>query len=100
MTGVYKVDIQEKSEEILLGGVIAHQTRGNWVPEQDMEAVCNFADKQALTRQLYWMRIDAAPQSWHERVAEQRAEVTDEERKEMKESLVIVLRPAGPCALR
>ena len=52
LTGVYKVDIQEKSEEILLGGVIAHQTRRNWVPEQDMEAVCNFADKQALTRQL------------------------------------------------
>ena len=74
LTGFYKVGNQGKSsfrlqkplsesEEILLGGAIVRQTRDNWVPEQDMEAVCSLADKSALTRQLYWMRIDAAQQS-------------------------------------
>jgi hypothetical protein len=63
LTGLYKVDIQEKSffrlqkplsesEEILLGGAIVRQTLDNWVPEQHLEAACNFADKSALAALL------------------------------------------------
>ena len=41
-----------ESEEILLGGCIVHQTRDNWGPEQDLEAVGNFADKSTLAALL------------------------------------------------
>ena len=59
LTGLYKEKssfrLQKpliESEEILLGGFIVHQTRDNWIPEEDLEAVCNFADKSALAALL------------------------------------------------
>ena len=52
VTGFYKVGNQGKSSFRLQKPL-----------SESEEILCSLADKSALTRQLYWMRIDAAQQS-------------------------------------
>ena len=52
VTGFYKVGNQGKSSFRLQKPL-----------SESEEILCSFADKSALTRQLFWMRIDAAQQS-------------------------------------
>ena len=52
VTGFYKVGNQGKSSFRLQKPL-----------SESEEILCSLADKSALTRQLFWMRIDAAQQS-------------------------------------
>merc|ERR1719487_804008 len=66
-----------KNEEFLLGLLMMHQTRGNWVYEQYLDAVCTFSDESPLIAKLYKVHKKDKP------LAFQLAEMMDSERKQM-----------------
>lgn len=65
------------NEEFLLGLLIMHQTAGDWLPEQFLDAVCDLSRDSSMIRSLYWHHND------HEPMAAQLAALMDEERKFM-----------------
>lgn len=66
------------NEEFLLGLLIMHQTSGDWIPEQYLDAVCDLAHGSPMITRLYFHHSDSEP------MAAQLAAMMDEERKTMQ----------------
>jgi len=66
-----------QNEEFLLGLLTMHQSRGDWLPEQYLDAVCSLANESPLITKLYKHHDPKKP------LALQFALLMDEERKHM-----------------
>jgi len=66
-----------KNEEFLLGLMTMHQSRGDWLPQQFLDAVCTLANDSPLIKKLYKHHDPNKP------LALQFAMMMDEERKTM-----------------
>eukprot|EP00747_Dinoflagellata_sp_TGD_P023585 gnl/TRDRNA2_/TRDRNA2_129918_c0_seq4.p1 gnl/TRDRNA2_/TRDRNA2_129918_c0~~gnl/TRDRNA2_/TRDRNA2_129918_c0_seq4.p1 ORF type:complete len:201 (+),score=72.99 gnl/TRDRNA2_/TRDRNA2_129918_c0_seq4:93-695(+) len=66
-----------KNEEFLLGLLIMHQTRGNWIYEQELDAICSMAEESPMIKRLY------KHHDKNKSLAAQLAQMMDDERKAM-----------------
>jgi len=82
-----------QNEEFMLGLLTMHQTRGDWLYEQSLDAVCSLANESPLIKKLYKHHDP------HKPLALQFALLMDEERKTMAPTKAPPM-PEGPDAVK